>query len=73
MVNLTLVTLGSEIMNYHPYSPNLAPSDFHLFGPPEEHQKWHKFDTNDECKHGVLTWQNSQATSFYAAGISALS
>jgi hypothetical protein len=57
----------------HPYSSDLDPTDFHVFGPHKEHQKWHKFDTNDEHKQGVLTWLNSQATSFYTAGITALS
>jgi histone-lysine N-methyltransferase SETMAR len=36
MANLTqatLATMGWEIMNQPPYSPDLTPSDFHLFGP----------------------------------------
>jgi hypothetical protein len=35
-------------MNYPSYSPDLALSDFHLFGPVKVHQGGQKFHTNDE-------------------------
>jgi histone-lysine N-methyltransferase SETMAR len=50
MVNLlkaTLATMGSEIMNHPPYSLDLAPSDFHLFGPVKMHLGGETFQTND--------------------------
>lgn len=48
--NLTKVasaTIGWEIIYNLPYSPDLAPSNFHLFG--------HKFETDEELKHSVRT------------------
>jgi hypothetical protein len=33
----TLATLGWEILNHPPHSLDLAPSDYHLFGPMKEH------------------------------------
>ena len=33
----TLRSLKFEVLKHPPYSPDLAPSDFHLFGPMKEH------------------------------------
>jgi hypothetical protein len=66
------VTLGWEIMNHPLYSPNLVPSDFHLFGPMKVHLGGTNFQNDDELKHGVLNWLCSQDKTFYAAGISNL-
>jgi transposase len=33
----TLRSLKWEVLQHPPYSPNLAPSDFHLFGPLKQH------------------------------------
>ena len=33
----TLRALKFEVLKHPPYSPDLAPSDFHLFGPMKEH------------------------------------
>ena len=33
----TLRALKFEVLKYLPYSPDLAPSGFHLFGPMKEH------------------------------------
>jgi histone-lysine N-methyltransferase SETMAR len=51
-----LATLGWKILNHHLYNPNLAPSDFHLFGSLKEHLEGQKFDTDDELGLGVLNW-----------------
>jgi hypothetical protein len=49
MVNFTtaLATFGWEILN-HPYSLDLASSDYHLFEPMKEHLGGQKFKTDDE-------------------------
>jgi hypothetical protein len=59
-------------MNYLSYSHDLAPSDFHLFGPMKVHLGGHKFETDDKLRCGALNWLLSQDKTFYAAGISNL-
>jgi histone-lysine N-methyltransferase SETMAR len=49
-----------------PYSPDLEPSDFHVF----LHQK--TFHDDKEVKEAVNTWFSTQAASFYDAGIQKL-
>jgi hypothetical protein len=56
LTKVTLATVGWEIMNYPPHSPNMAPSDFNLFAPMKVHLGGQKFQTDDELKHGVLNW-----------------
>jgi hypothetical protein len=60
--------MGWEIMNHRPYTPDLVPSDFHLFGPMKVHLG-RKFQTDNELKHGVLNWLCSKDKTFYAAAI----
>jgi hypothetical protein len=54
LTRATLAALGWEIMNHFPYGPDLAPSDFHLFGAMKVHLGGQKFQTDYELKHGVL-------------------
>jgi hypothetical protein len=37
MTKVTLAKMGWEILNHAPGSPDLAPSDLHLFGPMKMH------------------------------------
>ena len=52
----TLRDLKFEVLKNPPYSPDLAPSDFHFFGPMKEHLRGHKFADDDKvrrrCKVG---------------------
>jgi hypothetical protein len=66
----TLATVDWEIMNHPPYSPDLAPSDFHLFWPMKVHLGRQKFQTDNELKCDVLNWLHSQDKTSYPAGIS---
>ena len=50
------------------YSPDLAPSDFHLFLHLKKHLAGKKFDDDDELQE-VMTWSKEQATDFNASGI----
>jgi transposase len=70
LTNATLATMGWEVTNHPPYSPDLAPSDFHLFGPVKVHLG-RKFQT-DELRRGVLKWLHSRDNIFYTAVISNL-
>jgi len=42
--------MGWELLQHPPYSPDLAPSDFHLFGP----LKGIKFENNEDVQQHVL-------------------
>jgi hypothetical protein len=66
-----IATFGWEEFDHHPYSPDLAPSDFHVF----LHLKTFlsgRWFYEDEVNEAVNTWFASQATSFYDAGIQKL-
>ena len=55
-------------MDHPPYSPDLAPSDFHLFLYLKKHIAGKKFDDDDEVQEEVMTWFKGQAADFYASG-----
>ena len=51
----------------HPlYSPDLAPSDYNLFGPLEETLRGRRFTSDQEVKEAVHAWLAAQPkTSFF--------
>jgi len=57
-----------RILGHPPYSPELAPSDFHLFLHLKKHLAGKKFDDDDEMKVEVMTWFKVQAADFYDSG-----
>ena len=61
-----------DILDYPPYSPDLTPSDFHLFLQLKEHLAGKKFDDDDEVQEEVMTWFKGQAADFYDSGIQKL-
>ena len=48
-----------------PYSPDLAPSDFHLFGPLKESLRGRHFSSDKEVKTAVRKWLKTQPVEFY--------
>jgi hypothetical protein len=52
----TLRALKFEVFKHPPYSPNLAPLDFHLFIPMKEHLRGHKFADDNEVMEAVQSW-----------------
>jgi hypothetical protein len=67
-----LATMGREVMNHTPCSPDLATSGFYLFEPIKMYLEEQKFQTDDELKYGALNWLRSQDETFYAADINDL-
>jgi hypothetical protein len=63
-----ITTFGWEQFDHPPYSPDLAPSDFHLFLHPKSFLAGRRFHDN-EVKEAVTTWFASQAAAFYDEGI----
>ena len=54
-----------DILDHSPYSPDLAPSDFHLFLHLTKHLAGKNFDDNNEVQEEVMTWFKGQAADFY--------
>lgn len=61
-----------EVFEHPPYSPDLAPSDYHLF---RELKSWlggQRFATNEELQDAVKTYLSSLAATFFEEGIEKL-
>jgi len=65
----TILQLNWEILEHPAYSPDLAPSDFHLFGPPKNALRGRRFAADDEVKEAVHDWLRSQPQTFFSNGI----
>ncbi|GBL77081.1 hypothetical protein AVEN_12726-1 [Araneus ventricosus] len=65
-------TVSWSVLQHPPCSPDLAPSDFHMFGPLKQHHGGKYFADDDDVQHEVLLWMRQQPKEFYAAGIWAL-
>ncbi|GBM37767.1 hypothetical protein AVEN_25881-1 [Araneus ventricosus] len=63
---------GWSVLQHPPYSPDLAPSEFHLFGPLKQHLRGKHIADDDAVQHEVLLGMRQQLKEFYAAGIGAL-
>ena len=61
-----------DILDHLPYSPDLAPSDFHLFLHLKKCLTGKRFDNDDELQEAVMTWFKGQAADFYDSGIQKL-
>jgi histone-lysine N-methyltransferase SETMAR len=58
-----------EVLGHLPYSPDLAPSDFYLFGSLKEHLRGQKFADDNEVKEAVQSWLKATPKSFFLEGI----
>jgi histone-lysine N-methyltransferase SETMAR len=65
----TAYTDTPRILDHPPYSPNLAPSGFHLFLHLKKYLAEKKFDNDDKVQEEVMTWIKGQAADFYDSGI----
>ena len=60
---------GYELVPQPPYSPYLAPSDYHLFGNLKKHPRGRKPDDDKELTGAAEGWFRSQRRDFYLRGI----
>jgi len=67
-----ITTFGWEQFDHPPYSPDLAPSDFHLFLHLKFFLAGQRFHNDNKVKETVTTCFASQAASFYDEGIQKL-
>ena len=65
-------SFGWTTISHPPYSPNLAPSDFHLFGLLKENLRGRRFSSDKEVKTAVRKWLKMQSVEIYNEGIFAL-
>ena len=72
--NLTkwLQDAGWDVLEHPPYSPDLAPSDYHLFRSMEHWLRGKTFDNEVELENSVINYFNSKDEDFYARGIDLL-
>ena len=68
----TIQYLTFECLPHLPYSPDLAPSDFHIFGPLKEAMGGKSFRSDKGVQQAVLEWLHSQPKDFFSRGIHAL-
>ena len=61
-----------EILDHPPYSPDLAPSDFHLFWNLKKPLRGRRFQDRNEIENAVIEWCNEQPGEFFLEGIRAL-
>ncbi|GFO08680.1 histone-lysine N-methyltransferase SETMAR [Plakobranchus ocellatus] len=73
--NLTLQWLqryGWEILPHPAHSPDLAPSDFHLFGLLKRHLGRMAFKTEDDLISELRNWFDNLDVDFFRVGINSL-
>jgi hypothetical protein len=61
----TLRALKFEVWKHPPYSLNLAPLDFNLFGAMKEHLWGQKFADDNEVMEAVQSWLKATLKSFF--------
>ena len=49
-----------EQFDYPPYSPDMSPCDFQVFGPLKKHLKEQRPNSDDELKNAVKDWVSSR-------------
>jgi len=60
-----LAYLGFQCLDHTPYSPDLAPSDYHLFPGLKEQSKGRHFSSDAEVIVAVETWLDGQHPDFF--------
>jgi histone-lysine N-methyltransferase SETMAR len=60
--------LNFEVLKHPPYSPDLGPSDCHLFGPLQQALRGRRFTTYQQLKAAVHLWVVSQPKTLYSEG-----
>ena len=64
-----LLELGWELMPHPPYSPDLAPSDYHLFRSLQNHFNGKAFDSIEAVENELIQFLASKNQTFYESGI----
>ena len=65
----TLRKLKFEVIARPPYSPDLAPSNYHLFGTLKEALRGHRLTSDQEVKEAEYAWLAAQPKTLFLEGI----
>jgi hypothetical protein len=69
---LTHKHLNWELSDHLPYSPDLTPSNYHLFTYLKNWLESQHFNNNEELMEDVKMWLSSQAADIFDTGIQKL-
>jgi len=61
----TIQDLSFECLPHLLHSPDLAPSDFHVFGPLKEAMEGKSFRSDEEVQQAMQEWLRSQPKEFF--------
>ena len=64
-INVLIKLFNWEIFDHPPYSPDLAPSEYHLFTKAKVCLATQRFHTNEELTDGVNNWLHNLAVPFF--------
>ncbi len=67
-----ITQFGWEVLEHPPYSPDLAPSDYHLFRSLRNHLCDKQHEDLDEIQSNLTAFFESQPANFYRRGIEQL-
>jgi len=67
-----LASLGFQYLDHLPYSPDLAPSDHHLFPRLKKQLKGRHFSSDPEVIAAEETWLDGQYSDFFLSGLQKL-
>jgi len=70
--NALIKRFNWEIFDHPPYSPDLAPSDYHLFSKMKVWLVTQRFQSNEELMDGVNNWLHTLAAPFFDEGLQKL-
>lgn len=72
VVKTQLLQFKWETLTHPPYSPDLSPCDFHIFGSLKKHLRGTRFESDDVVKESVVDYLTQQPKEFYETGITRL-
>jgi len=67
-----LVKMGFTVLEHPAYSPDLASSDYHLFGALKDALRGRRFTSDEGVKEVVHEWLAAQPKTFFSEGIQKL-
>jgi hypothetical protein len=60
---------GWELLSHPPYSPDLVPSVYHLFGSLKNHLRGKHYQTDEAVQEAVRSWLEGAGADFYRRDI----
>jgi len=68
----TVRECGFELLSHPPYSPDLAPSDYHVFRSLKDSLRGQRFGCDEEVIHATNDWFELQDEKFFVDGVKSL-